>query len=332
MAVYRELGREQAAELGAAFGVEVKGFEPIAAGSVNSNYRLELAGGKRAFARIYEEQDRAGAEGEAQLVDHLARHGVPTPRPFQRADGLGGFIWLLPGGADGRPASQGRPVAMFPWFEGESVCQARVTVDVAARIGGELARVHLAGASYPVARPGRFGTTDLRVRLEQIASSPKADLAAMAGPIRRELERVESARDPALPRGVIHGDLFRDNVLWKDGRPVALLDFESASQGVLLYDLMVAVLAWCYGSDLEAPLVRAMLAGYKGVRPLSEGELAQLAVEAKLAALRFTITRITDYAMRNGLGSRVMKDWRRFWARYLRICELGNATLVRLYG
>ena len=92
MATYTELEREQADAVGRTFGLDVVGVVPVPAGSVNSNYRLELAPGGAAgsvFARIYEEQDRSGAEGEARLLDHLARHGVLTPRPIPRADGQG---------------------------------------------------------------------------------------------------------------------------------------------------------------------------------------------------------------------------------------------------
>ena len=118
-----------------------------------------------------------------------------------------------------------------------------------------------------------------------------------------------------MPRGLIHGDLFRDNVLWAGGWIVALLDFESASEGVFAYDLMVTVLAWCFGDGLDLTLMRALIAGYERVRPLSAEERAGLVAEGCAAALRFTITRITDYAMRVTDGPRVIKDWRRFERR-----------------
>ena len=153
-------------------------------------------------------------------------------------------------------------------------------------------------------------------------------------PLRAKLERTEAARDPRLPSGLIHGDLFRDNVLWDErGEIAALLDFESACEGTFAYDLMVTVLSWCVGDDLQPPLATALRAGYERVRPLTQEEKRGLHAEAGFAALRFTVTRITDYAMRgNAHGPRVVKDWRRFLKRYEILERLGNDGLLRALG
>jgi homoserine kinase type II len=323
MATYTQLTLEQAQEVGATFGLDVAQVTGVPAGSVNSNYRLTLADGTPIFGRVYEEQDRAGAEGESRLLDHLARHGVSTPRPLPRKDGTG-FTFHLEVPTSGELGSR-RAVALFPWRSGEILCQSRVTTDVASLVGEKLAEVHRAGSTFPETRPGRFRVSDLRVRLERIDKADDPKLRAMADPIRAALDRAEQARDADLPHGIIHGDLFRDNILWENGGLVALLDFESACDGSWVYDLMVTVLAWCYGSDLDESLARAMFRGYAGVRRLSGPELAALGTEGRIAALRFTVTRITDFAMRTGLGERVTKDYRRFWARHERIVSLGDA-------
>jgi homoserine kinase type II len=321
MATYTLLTLEQAKAVGVAFGLDVRAVFAVPAGSVNSNYRLEVEGGRPIFARIYEEQDRTGAEAEARLLDHLARRAVPTPRPLPRRDGTGFTTDLDVHGA----AEPSRPVALFPWQGGQILCQKSVSPDVARRVGEKLAEVHRAAASFPEPRPGRFRVADLRGRLLRIARAEDPVLRALAPEIGARLDRAEAARDPHLPSGIIHGDLFRDNVLWEDGIPVALLDFESACDGPWVYDLMVTVLAWCYGDDLDEQLARAMLAGYATLRSLSAAERAALALEGRIGALRFTITRVTDFAMRAGLGERVMKDYRRFWARHERLDALGDA-------
>jgi homoserine kinase type II len=319
MATYTPLRPEEARRIGAEFGLDVTGVVGIAAGSVNSNYRLSTASGQRVLARVYEEQDGDGAEGEARLLDHLARGGVATPRPLCRLDGAGFTSTVAE-----------RPVSLFPWCEGETLCQARVTARIAHRVGIEIARVHLAGVTFGQRRVGRFRLEDLRARLHTVARAEDPEIQRVSGALAGELDRCERECDAGLPSGIIHGDLFRDNVLWQDSSPSALLDFESASDGLFIYDLMVTVLAWCYRSDLDQDLVRSMARGYRSVRPLSEGEIAALHVQGRIAALRFTITRITDYALRGGEGERVMKDWRRFWARHQRILSLGNAELARL--
>src|SRR3954471_13404500 len=124
MATYTQLTLEQAREVGAAFGLEVTEVTGVPAGSVNSNYRLTLADKTLLFARIYEEQDRAGAEGEARLLDHLAASGVAQPRPLPRPDG-DGFTAAI-------DTERGpRAMELFAWRDGEILCQARNTPAVA---------------------------------------------------------------------------------------------------------------------------------------------------------------------------------------------------------
>jgi homoserine kinase type II len=132
----------------------------------------------------------------------------------------------------------------------------------------------------------------------------------------------------------MHGDLFRDNVLWDAGGEIAaLLDFESACAGSYAYDLMVTVLSWCFGDELEAGLASAMCGGYDRVRPMSEAEKRGLWAEGSFAALRFTVTRITDYAMRSGAtGPRVVKDWSRFMKRFEKLQALGEEGVRALVG
>src|SRR5437016_12394242 len=147
---------------------------------------------------------------------------------------------------------------------------------VAARVGHALARVHLALASVREPRPGRFRLQDLRARLQAIGRAPDAELRSLAPAITERLDRAAAARNPALPGGIVHGDLFRDNVLWRDGAIVALPEFESACEGSWAYDLMVTVLAWCYGADFDLVLARALLTGYQEVRALSPAERSAL--------------------------------------------------------
>ena len=210
-------------------------------------------------------------------------------------------------------------------------CQVSVTPADAFKVGAELARVHAAGEGCDVGE-GRFQHRDLLERVARIAQADAPDLAAQAPALSAHLAEWTERRGD-LPRGLIHGDLFRDNVLWDDhGAISALLDFESASRGVLAYDLMVTVLSWCFGDGFDAPLARAMVAGYESVRPLEAREKDGLLAEGCLAALRFTVTRITDYAMKGGVGPRVLKDWRRFAMRFDTLESLGDRGLRSALG
>lgn len=285
----------------------------IEAGTVNTSYALEL-GTSRFFLRIYEEQGREGAEREAALLVHLAARGVPTPEPVPTRDGA--RIGEL----------AGKPAALFPWIEGEILCQARVTPDAGRTVGEALARVHLAGPPPGTAPDeGRFGPSALVARCDRVAASKDADAARLAEPLREAVREV-AARRRVLPSGLVHGDLFRDNVLFRGSKIVALLDFESAHHGPFAYDLAVTILSWSYGSELSVPIARAIVEGYRSVRELGEEEREGIFDEAVLAALRFTITRITDDAARIG------KKWQRFVARREAIEALGRDGVREALG
>jgi homoserine kinase type II len=318
MAVLTPLPLESARALAARFGLDVTHVHGILAGSVNSNFELSLARGGRVFLRVYEEQNLLSAVGEARLLDHLAAHGVPTPRPLAASDGS----FLI--------EHAGKPVALFPWVEGEALCQARVEPEHARRVGEALARVHLAGMSFEGAPTSRFRVDDLFVRLEEIEGAERsAEIADAARMLRRGLER-HLERPPAPEVPLVHGDLFRDNVLWDGASVAALLDFESASRGGAAFDLMVTVLAWCFGDRLEFPLARALVVGYAAVRSLGE-ERAHLHDAAVFAALRFSITRITDFELRPR-GAGVYKDFRRFVARLRAVEEIGASAWPSALG
>lgn len=304
MALITPLELEDARRIGRAFGFEVARVAPVQGGSVNSNFRLETAAGHAVFARVYEEQAPAGATQELAILATLARAGVPTPEPMLRGDGS-----VL-------DEHRGKPVALFPWVEGEILCQARVRPEHTRAVGEALARVHLARIDR--APEGRFERADLEARLTRAAEQDPA-----FGPVTREISQrlaaVTARRDASLPAGLVHGDLFRDNVLWQDGRIAALIDFESACRGAYVYDLMVCVHAWSFGDRFDTGLVRAMLTGYHAVRRLSPAEVAALPVEGALGALRFATTRITDYSLRAAAGAAPLRDYRRFLARLAEI-------------
>lgn len=295
MALLTPLEIDDARRIGRSFALEVSSVAPVSGGSVNSNFRLETASGRAVFLRVYEEQAAEGALGELRTLGALARAGVPTPEPLLSRSGS-----LL-------EQHRGKPVALFPWVLGTILCQARVTPAHARAVGEALARVHLANVE---ARPGRFDRAALEARLERVAAVPA--YAEVARDLAERLARLSARRDQSLPSGLVHGDLFRDNVLWQGEQIAALIDFESASQGVFVYDLMVCVLSWSYGSSFDLGLVRGLIQGYHAVRRLSAEERRGLELEGAMAALRFAITRITDYSLRAPAGKPPLRDYRRF--------------------
>jgi homoserine kinase type II len=298
------------------YDLDVADVEALDAGSVNSNFAVQTKSGARFFVRLYEEQGFDGARAELARLEKLCENGVPTPPPRARRDGT--FVG----------SHAGKPVAVHPWIDGEILCFARVTPAAAREVGRALARVHLCTPLLGRVAAGRFGLDGLRERLERVDRTD----ARFAADTRRIRERIafHVAQSPSsLPSGLIHGDLFRDNVLWRPAseagpalvsggqKPelLALIDFESASAGVFIYDLMVCVHAWCYGSEFELSLARAMFQGYREERPLEPAELAAVVHQGALAALRFATTRLTDFSLRAPPGAQPKRDYRRFLAR-----------------
>lgn len=303
MALLTQLEPDDVRDACSAHGLAIDTVEPLRAGSVNSNFRLTAVDGAKYFGRLYEEQGDGGALAERQLLEVLAAAGVPTAVP------------LVPRSAD-LVHIAGKPFAVYPWVDGEILCQARVRAEHCERLGAALARVHRAGdgAELPA---GRFGPAALEARLDGISSGEHVpdDLRRAAEQIRERLEHALVRRRDDLPSGLIHGDLFRDNALWRGTELVALIDFESASRGNFTFDVMVCIQAWCFGDRFDLELVHAFLSGYSRVRALTGAELDAAPVEAALVALRFATTRITDYSLRAPPGEPPLRDFRRFLRR-----------------
>jgi homoserine kinase type II len=287
------------------YPLDIVEIRALGAGSVNSNFSASTRQGQRFFVRVYEEQGFEGAEAELTVIRELAARGVPTPAPLEKRSG--GYV----------SEHRGKPVAIHPWVDGKILRFGQVTPEAAREVGRALARVHLCTPALSRVAPGRFGLDGLRERLDRVDATDPS-YASVTRHIRERLAH-HAARSPSsLPSGLIHGDLFRDNVLWRDAEGaelLALLDFESASAGVFVYDVMVCVHAWCYGSRFEPELVRALLAGYGGERAFEAAERAAIVHQGALAALRFATTRLTDFSLRAPPGQAPARDFRRFLDR-----------------
>ncbi len=309
--------------LAQAFGLgEVASWGEVPAGTINSNYQVE-AGGRRWFLRVNEGKSEADVRYEAELVGELAARGVATPRPITAA---------------GAPLVErrGRWVSVFPWVVGSQRELGALRPADARAVGAALARLHRAGAGLAerFAREGIYTTAHIAARVESLAGDPRAaadrDVARALSDARDELAWLaERAGERArAPRGVIHGDLFRDNVLFAGDHLAALLDFEQASVGAWVYDLAVCANAWGYLEDVVPELVAALLAGYAAVRPLEPVERDLLWVELRAAAVRFTVTRITDVHLPG--ADLPGKDFRRYLARLHRWRQIGDAGVRAL--
>ncbi len=294
----------------------VKSSRAIAAGTINSNFLLDTARG-RFFMRVNEGKSETDVAWEARLVGALADRGVITPKPIAARDGRAYAAIAI--GADGGEQTT-KWASAFAWRPGNHLDAESVTPHHARAFGRALAQLHFAGLELPSEwrRTSIYDHAHLVDRFARIERERDPQLAAAQDTLRAELAFAEASAPirAAATHGLIHGDLFRDNVLWDGDQISAILDFEQASGGSLAYDLAVCINDWCWSERDRAPrlgLVTELLAGYSAVRPLTDTDRAALPIELRASATRFTITRITDVYLANVPNP--AKDFRAFLAR-----------------
>lgn len=306
MALRTPLGEDEARAVLAAYGLALESIEPLPAhGTVNSNFRVR-ASGRPWFLRLNEGKREEDVVAEVALVDRLRKGGVPTPEIVRTGDGRA-FVWAA-----------NRPATLFPWIESAREAHPVATEPPSvALVGTALAQLHLAGAGLGADELPRnhYSLDELERRLESFADDLR--VADIVPALRVEILRARRRR-PA-PSGLIHQDLFPDNVLVDErGGLVAVLDFEQATYGAYVYDLAVSINAWCWtGTKIHKPAVDAIVAAYEALRPLSDAEKSRLVDELRLAAARFAITRITDVFLPEGVDPdlRKRKDFREYIRR-----------------
>jgi homoserine kinase type II len=243
----------------------------IAAGMQNSNYFV-VAGGRRWVLTIFEHLTPRELAFFLALQDHLAVRGVPCPRPLATADG---HFWRF---------IAGKPAALFNCLPG--ACIEAPSPAHCRTLGEMLARLHLAGADFPAPLPNPCGhawrASTGRALLPLLSADERGRLLV-------ELD-FQAAQDySGLPRGIIHADLFRDNVLWQaDGQLSGVLDFYFAGVDSLLFDLAVVANDWA----IDAGHLAALLAGYSALRQLTPAEEEAWPAMRRAAALRFWLLRL----------------------------------------
>jgi homoserine kinase type II len=284
MAVYTEISFDDLEVLLAAYDIGAPmSFKGIAEGVENSNFQLRTDRGTFILT-LYEKRVR---EDDLPyflgLMDHLASRGVPCPLPVRRRDG-GSWTHL-----------NNRPVALLSWLDGLSLH--RPDAAHCAEAGASCAQLHDAGRGFALSRPNALGLEGWHKLAG--ATLPHADTVqeGLAALIRDALASLETHWPSGLPGGVIHADLFPDNVLFMGGRVSGLIDFYFACNDAFAYDLAVMLNAWCFESDGAYNITKgqALVAAYGHERALSPAEREALPVLARGAALRFLLTRLYDW-------------------------------------
>jgi len=284
VAVYTEISGEQLAEFVARYDIgNVLSIKGIAEGVENSNYLMVTDRGPYILTLYEKRVDPADLPFFLGLLNHLAAAGERCPIAVE--DRHGEVLGTL---AD-------RPAAIITFLQGLSVRRPRREHCIA--VGAAMARLHLAAADYPLTRPNALSLAGWAALAA--ATLPEADRVTpgLADEIRSELAFLEANWPSGLPEGVIHGDLFPDNVFFLGPELSGVIDFYFACNDMLAYDLAIGLNAWCFELDksLNVTKAKALLDGYQSVRPLEAAEVASLPVLARGAALRFLLTRLSDW-------------------------------------
>ena len=284
MAVYTEIGDDELRAFVAAYEIgEVLSCKGIAEGVENSNYLLATERGTFILT-LYEKRVAPGdLPFFIALMDHLAHQGVACPTPVRARDG------------QALRTLCGRPAAIVTFLNG--MWPRRIEPYHCAGVGAALARLHRAGAGFAMSR-----TNDLSIagwhRL-YVACGARADelQAGLADEIGEELDKLEAAWPRHLPSGVIHADLFPDNVFFHDRDVSGLIDFYFACTDMLAYDVAICLNAWCFETDgsFNVTKARLLVSQYRGERELAPEEIAALPLLARGSALRFLLTRLYDW-------------------------------------
>jgi homoserine kinase type II len=186
-------------------------------------------------------------------------------------------------------------------------------------LGHALADLHLIGRSYKKGIDNRFGFNRIVAIYREVRRQLPSHLKNIVRVLDDEFSYLENYLDNNLPKGIIHGDLFPDNVKFKGNRLVGIIDFEAACRGKLIYDLATAVNALCFIDDrYRIDRFEALISGYESLRPLSLPEWDSFPNELRFSALRFTVTRLKDFYLKKvDENQRVYKDFKEFYDRLL---------------
>ncbi len=318
MAVYTEVSAEELDalleryEIGAL--VALKG---IAEGVENSNFFLETDRGQFILTLYEKRVSPDDLPFFIGLMDHLAARGVICPTPVHDREGRA--LQTL----------AGRPAAIVTFLTGYEL--RKPLPNHCFALGAALASLHLAGLDFPLKRANVLSLSGWSRLFKTIGEDGDQLASGMTAMIAKELQDLSQSWPRNLPVGVIHADLFPDNVFFLGDKVSGVIDFYFACNDILAYDLAICLNAWCFESDhaFNVTKARALFRGYNSVRQLGEDEIAALPILARGSALRFLLTRLHDWFNTPETAFVKRKDPLEYW-RKLRFHQ--DVRTISAYG
>lgn len=285
MAVFTEVSFDEAGAFLSSLNLgQLQSIKGAAGGIENTNYFVDTSEGQYVLT-LFERLTFEQLPFYLHLMKHLATRGIPVPNPV--ADAKGNILHRL----------KGKPAAVVNKLRGHS--ELSPTAAHCAGVGDMLARMHLAGLDYPRQQPNLRGLNWWNETVPVVLPHLTAEQRSLIlGELAYQNHIAASAAYGSLPRGAIHADLFRDNVMFEDGQLTGFFDFYFAGCDTFLFDIGICLNDWCIdvasGAQDQAR-ADAFMAAYQGVRPLTAQERTLLPALQRAGALRFWISRLWDF-------------------------------------
>jgi homoserine kinase type II len=262
---------------------ELRSYKGIAEGVENSNFLVHTTAGNFILTLYEKRVAEKDLPFFLSLMEHLAARGITCPQPVKNK--AGGMLGKL----------AGRPAAVVTFLDGLWI--RRPSAGHCAAVGEALAGLHLAGKGFSKKRPNALSLESWRPLYEHAGVRGDSIRPGLCNEIVKELDVLEKNWPRGLPEGVIHADLFPDNVFFLGDKLSGLIDFYFACNDTLAFDVAICLNAWCFEPDHSYNVTkgRALLKSYAKVRALQPSERAALPVLARGAALRFLLTRLVDW-------------------------------------
>jgi homoserine kinase type II len=307
MAAYTHLTKKDANSLALEYGLpKVLSVRAVLEGSVNTHHLLETVRGKF-IVKIDEVKSEIEVKRELDLLLFLRKHGFPCPIPLADRRGRHCRDWT------------GKQLSLYRYVDGHTVDPEDLTPMQLENVGRVLADLHLITKAYKKGVDSRFSFERVADIYAGVRGRLPHYLKKIVRTLDEEIEYLQNYLEAKLPKGIIHGDLFADNVMFKGEKVVAVLDFEAAGRGKFIFDLATAVNSICF-EDGRYALKRfeSLISGYETLRTLSLAEWDAFPNELRFSAFRFTVTRLRDFFL-NPIGERkrINKDFQDFYERLL---------------
>ncbi len=316
MAVYTHVSRDDleawlsAYDLGA-----LKDFSGVEQGVENTNYVVEMERGRFILTLFEKRTAEADLPFFAAAMEHVSARGVPAPAPIAARSGQV-FSQLC-----------GRPAALFTFLNGRQ--QMSPSIADCRAIGALNARLHLAASGFGPLRDNALSLAGWRGLADRCRARADEAAPGLAALIDNELAFLGAHWPSEAPKGLIHADLFPDNVFFDGGRVSGVIDFYFSCTDYFVYDLALTLNAWAAaGAPFDEARARALIAGYEEMRPLSAAEKAALPVCLRGASLRILLTRLHDFLHRIDGALVKVKDPLEYHALLLRHRSIGAADFT----